>query len=99
MYDNETVLQMYTDGTADRMVTYQVAPFADFSEDAADNIEAMASIRKIIDWVEDCEKCGNYPAIPGVFRVEAGDIRILTVSGANRLAKYQFPLQITYEEE
>ena len=98
LYDNETVLQLYTDGTADRRVTYQVVPFADFSTEAADNIDAMAAVRSIIDWIHECEKRFLYPSIGGVFRVEAGDIRIATVNTPNRLAKYQFPLHIYYEE-
>lgn len=99
LYDNETLLQFFNDGSSDRMAVYQVAPFACFSDAAQDNIEQMTAIRSIRSWVDACDAAQVYPEFPGIYKVETGDVSISQASAPNRLAKYQFPLKIYYMEE
>lgn len=103
LYDNDTILKEYIDGSKDRVLVCQIAPYKDFSTDLlpTENLQDLFEVQVFRDWIENQSDNGNFPIFKGcvINEIVTDDITIAGEDPEENLAKYMFPIKIYYLEE
>ena len=102
---NDTAEQEFVDGSSIRNYEFSIVRFSVYSTAPNDrqNIDVLANVERIADWVTQQDAAGNYPAFPDGCRVLG--IEVLPSNGGyvsawdESGAKYMLQIRIRYEKE
>lgn len=103
LYDNDTVITEYTDGSKERVLVCQIAPYKDFSTDLlpTENLRNLFEVQQFKDWIQEQCDTGHFPLFKGciINEIVTEDVTIAGEDSEENLAKYMFPIKIYYLEE
>lgn len=102
---NDTAEQEFVDGSSIRVYDFNIVHFSVYSTAPNDrqNIDVLANVERIADWVTQQDAAGNYPVFPNGCHVLG--IEVLPSNGGyvsawdESGAKYMLQIRIRYEKE
>lgn len=92
------IVKQYVDGSSLRQYPFSIMSNEDYSPEIISQIEASTFYEDLADWIEEQNRIGNLPDIPGIQSIEIVSPGFL-FDAEDNVARYQIQCRILYVKE